>query len=121
MKGKKSKKGSLTVGRLLSVGLMIFCLAFLTSVNYFIYPSVEEVPANVFGMNTEESGNDIPPSGPTEEKSCSAGVSIAEEILHEAHPEFNFQASNHFYLHHIAEADKIEMFHPERILPPPKF
>lgn len=112
----------MTVRRFLSVCLMICCLAFLTTVNYFIYPpGFDEQKTNIFGMNAEDSENDYPPSGPTEEKSSNASISITEEILHEANPEFDFKASNHFYLHHIAEAEQIEMFHPERVLPPPKF
>jgi hypothetical protein len=119
---KKSNKKTITVGKLLSICLMVFCLLFLTSLNFFVYPSGSDaMQSSVFGMNTEESDNDYPPSGPTEEKSCNSSVTIAEEILHEAHPEFDFKASNQLYLHHIAEAQKIEMFHPERVLPPPKF
>jgi hypothetical protein len=101
---------------------MIFCLTLLTSLNYFTCPSDKSLSSlNIFGLDTEETENDFSPSGPTEEKSSSQGSSISEEILHESHPELNFEAYNHIYLHHIAEADKIEMFHPELIVPPPKF
>jgi hypothetical protein len=100
---------------------MVFCLLFLTSLNYFIYSpentaayAVDAVPG------TEESDNDYPPTGPTEEKTGGSGVTISEEILHELHPEFAFKALDQLYLHHIAEAENIEMFHPELILPPPK-
>lgn len=110
----------LSIGRILSVGLMIFCLTFLTSLNYFIHSSGEQSSVNISGFNTEETENDFPAPGPTEEKSGSSGFSISEEILHELHADHNFEASNQLYLHHIAEAEKIEMFHPELILPPPK-
>lgn len=100
---------------------MIFCLGFLTTLNYFIYPSgpdtAEVCPA---GGDADQSGSDFPPSGPTEEKASGSGFSIVEEIFHEPHPAIDFQSSNLIYLHHIAEAGKIEMFHPELILPPPK-
>lgn len=112
----------LTAGRILSVCLMLFCLTFLTSLNFFIYPSGSQTPSqSICGTDAEDSESDYPPTGPTEEKSGSSGTTISEEILHELHPEFNFQAINQLYLHHIAEAEKIEMFHPELILPPPKF
>ncbi len=108
-------------GRYASVLLLMFCLTFLTGLNYFLYsPDREQTSAVVSGFDAEDSGNDYPPSGPSEEKSSTSGLSISEEILHEMHPEFNFQASNQLYLHHIAEAENIEMFHPELVLPPPK-
>lgn len=110
------------VGRTLSVCLMFLCLTFLTSINFFLYPqgaSKYQVVVNDFG--TEESENDYPPSGPTEEKSSSSSTTVSEEILHELHPEFNFKALDQLYLHHIAEAENIELFHPELVLPPPKF
>jgi hypothetical protein len=123
VKGSKKTQKNPGIGKLLSVCLMIFCLAFLTSINFFLYPSQDTVAASK--MSSEQSSDtkksNFPPSGPTEEKSSSSGsISIAEEILHENHPEFNFVISNHIYLHHIAEADNIEMFHPELVSPPPK-
>ena len=101
---------------------MLFCLTLLTSMNYFIYsPDNSNGAVAEAGFGGEESENDYPPTGPTEEKSGNSGTSsLSEEILHELHPEFNFRASNQLYLHHIAEAENIEMFHPELILPPPK-
>lgn len=116
--GRKDIAKKLSLGKLLSIALMLFCLTLLTSINYFLYPS-DQVAA-VTGSETENKGIDFPPSGIPEEKSCNPGFSIVEEILHENHPEIDFRASNQFYLHHIAEADKIEMFHPELITPPPK-
>jgi hypothetical protein len=108
-------------GRTLSVCLMLFCLTFLTGLNFFLYPQQgDQVYAIVDGFGTEDTDNDYPPSGPTEEKSNSSSTTISEEIIHELHPEFNFKAINQLYLHHIAEAENIEMFHPELILPPPK-
>lgn len=109
------------MGRILSVCLMIFCLTFLTAINYFIYPGNNQtISDNIGSSNAEESSNNFPPSGPTEEKSSSSGFSFSEEILHESVPEFNFQAINHMYLHHIANAEKIKLFYPELILRPPK-
>jgi len=88
---------------------MIFCLTFLTSLNYFLYtPDGEVITKNVS------------PSGPTEEKSCSAGFSFVEEILHESSFEFNSYISNQLCLHHIAEADRLQIVHPELILRPPR-
>jgi hypothetical protein len=88
---------------------MIFCLTFLTSLNFFIYSS-----------DTEVITKNASPSGPTEEKACNTGISLAEEIHHESSFEFNSQVSNQLCLHHIAEADKLQIFHPELILRPPK-
>lgn len=108
-------------GRVLSVCLMLFCLTFLTSLNYFLYSGGKNAATEaIAGFNTEDSESDYPPSGPTEEKSCSSSLTISEEILHESHPEFAFKAINQLYLHHIAESENIEMFHPELVLPPPK-
>lgn len=121
MKERTKIPGFANVCRTLSVILLMVCLTLLTSLNYFIYsPECAEIAGIESGFGGEESENDYPPSGPTEEKSASSGTTLSEEILHELHPEFNFKASNQLYLHHIAEAENIEMFHPELILPPPK-
>lgn len=88
---------------------MIFCLTFLTSLNYFLYSSDGEVITKIAS-----------PSGPTEEKSSNSGFSLAEEILHESSFEFNSDITNFLCLHHIAEADKLQIVHPELILRPPR-
>jgi hypothetical protein len=109
-------------GKWVSVCLMMFCLTFLTSINYFLYPSDNISVCESFEMNPEETENNFPPGGPTEEKGAtSSTLTLAEEMLHETHPEVNFEASNFYYLHHIAETEKLEIFHPEILLPPPKF
>ncbi|MBO9570913.1 MAG: hypothetical protein J7497_01690 [Chitinophagaceae bacterium] len=118
-----NNKKTMTLGKLLSVSLMIVCLTLLTSMNFFLYSSTAKqagIVTATTGSDAEDSSNNYPPSGPTEEKSGNQAFSFSEEILHEAHPEFNFSAINLLYLHHIAAAEKIEMFHPELLLPPPK-
>lgn len=121
MKEPRKNRSIANVCKTISVCVMMFCLAYLTTINYFIY-SADGVNSVVMesGFGTEESENDYPPSGPTEEKSGNSSVSVSEEILHELHEEFNFKAINQLYLHHISEAENIEMFHPELVLPPPK-
>lgn len=109
MTGRNKSKNNIKVGTVLSVCLMISCLIFLTSLNFFIYSSDNEVIA----QNTA-------PSGPTEEKSCNTGFSLAEEILHESSFAFDLELIDQLWLHHIAEADKLEIFHPELILRPPR-
>jgi hypothetical protein len=109
MTGRNKSKYSINIGTILSVCLMIFCLTFLTSLNFFIYsPDNEVITQNAS------------PAGPTEEKACNTGFSLAEEILHETSFEFGLQLIDQLCLHHIAEADKLEIFHPELILQPPK-
>jgi hypothetical protein len=123
MEVNRKEKNVIPFWKWTSICLLVGCLTFLTTINYFLYPSnCNSTTVNYFGMSTEESENDFPPSGPTEEKSTnSSGITLAEEMLHETHPEVNFDATNHLYLHHIAEAEKLEIFHPEILLPPPKF
>ena len=100
----------LPVGTILSVCLMIFCLTFLTSLNFFLYSS----------DSNEVITKNASPSGPTEEKSSNSGFSLAEEILHESSFEFDSHLFNQLYLHHIAEADNLQIVHPELILRPPR-
>ena len=109
MKGRNRSKIGIKTGTILSVCLMILCLTFLTSLNFFIYSSDNEVIAQATS-----------PSGPTEEKSCSVGFSLAEEILHESSFEFDSKLIDQLCLHHLAESDKLEIFHPELILRPPR-
>ena len=112
----------ISLGRLLSIALMVLCLTFLTSLNYFLYPSVADstlVADN--GSGSEDSDNGYPASsgGPTEEK-ASSGFSLLEEFLHENHLAISFVTMNKIFLHKVAEAQKIEMVHTELISPPPK-
>ena len=115
---KTERNQGASLSKWISVCLMIFCLTFLTSINYFIYSPDSSTLCE--SMNGEDAENNFPPSGPTEEKGSSSGLTLAEEMLHETHPEVNFEATNLFYLHHIAETEKIQIFHPEILLPPPK-
>lgn len=98
-----------SVSTVLSVCLMIFCLTFLTSLNFFIYPADKEVITQ-----------NASPSGPTEEKSNNGGFSLTEEILHEASFEFNSNSVSILSLHHIAEAENLQIIHPELLLRPPR-
>lgn len=108
------------VCKTLSVCLMLFCLTFLTSLNFFIYSGDSTLIAVVDIPGSDDNESDFPPSGPTEEKANNGASSISEEILHELHPEFNFKVLDQLYLHHITESENIELFHPELVLPPPK-
>lgn len=98
-----------SVTTLLSVCLMIFCLTFLTSLNFFIYPT-----------DKESIAQNASPSGPTEEKSSGSGFSLTEEILHEASFEFISNIVSVLSLHHIAEAENLQIIHPELLLRPPR-
>ena len=88
---------------------MIFCLTFLTSLNYFLYAPDGEVIAK-----------NASPTGPTEEKSGNSSFSFSEEILHEASFELNADITNQLCLHHIAESDRLQIVHPELLLRPPR-
>jgi hypothetical protein len=120
MKALKRNVLRVSAGKWMSVALMFLCLTFLTSLNFFLYPAEKESKSAIVSTSGTQKNNNIPPAGPTEEKSSSSSVSIAEEILHEPHEIFNFTCLDYLYLHHIAEAEKIEMFHPEQLVPPPR-
>ena len=110
-----------SVGKFISAVMLICCLIFLTSLNYFVYPSSDsECQASSITDQSEDSGNKPDPSGPTEEKSGTTGFSVLEEFLHENHPVLNFEILNQQYQHQVAEADKIPVFHGELVSPPPK-
>ena len=106
---QKENNSKNSIGTILSVCLMIFCLLFLTSLNFVLYPSDGEVITH-----------NASPTGPTEEKSSGSGFTLAEEILHESSFEFDSKLSNQLCLHHIAEAGKLQIIHPELILRPPR-
>ncbi len=108
-------------GKIISAVMLICCLIFLTSLNYFVYPSTDsECQASSLTDKSEDSGSKPDPSGPTEEKSGNTGFSILEEFLHENHPILNFEILNQQYQHQVAEADKIPVFHGDLVSPPPK-
>ncbi len=60
---RRKIKNQPSVSTVLSVCLMIFCLTFLTSLNFFIYPT-----------DNEAITQNASPSGPTEEKSNTGGL-----------------------------------------------
>jgi hypothetical protein len=106
--------------KILSVALMVFLLCFLTCINYFQYPDQKQQMENVSAGDTENSSNNFPPSGPTEEKASGGGLTILEEFLHEAHLSLNFESSSPILLHQMEEAGRILAFHGELISPPPE-
>ena len=97
--------------------MMVLCLVFLTSINFFLYPAENH---SIPGFASDQKP-DIPPSGPTEEKSCSGGPSMLEEFLHTIHPVLNFGIDNELALHRIAEDGKIRAYHGELLYPPPEW
>jgi hypothetical protein len=110
-----------SAGKCISSVMLICCLIFLTSLNYFVYPSADSGQQVASMMDHSEDNSNKPnPSGPTEEKSGSSGFSILEEFLHENHPSLNFEILNQQYQHQVAEADKIPVFHGDLVSPPPK-
>ena len=110
-----------SAGKFMSAVMLICCLIFLTSLNYFVYPSTDSYClASSMTDQSEDSGNKPNPSGPTEEKAGGSGFSVLEEFLHENHPALNFEILNQQYQHQVAEADKIPVFHGDLVSPPPK-
>jgi hypothetical protein len=109
MRASKKIKNGVRLGTIFSVCVMIFCLTYLTSLNYFLYsPDNETITQNAN------------PSGPTEEKSSATAFSFAEEILHEGSFEFSAKVIDQLFLHHIAEAEKLQIVHAELLLRPPR-
>ena len=105
-------------GKIAAVCLMMFCLTFLTCVNYFAYPStdVEEISSLVDNVG----GNAKPtPPNPTEEKSGNS-ISILEEFIHESHFSFDLSWFDMNLLKMISDPDKLAKVHFELISPPPE-
>lgn len=101
-----------------SVVLMMVCLTFMTSLNYFLYPSQQQTSAVI--KKSDTSKNNVPPSGPTEEKTSSGGVSILEEFLHDPHPVIDFAVEKQQHLHGIARVGQVLGFDGELLSPPPE-
>ena len=118
MKDRKNIFRRVGLAKLVSVIMMIASLVFLTSINYFIYPAHKQT--SQVSAEKDSSKNNIPPSGPTEEKSSSSGVSILEEFLHDPHPVISFGVEDALRFHGIADAGKILVYHGELLSPPPE-
>lgn len=109
------------IAKVLSIVLMCCCLCFLTSVNYVLYPYQMQASAQLTaGQGQQDSKSDIPPSGPTEEKSCSQSFSFLEEFLHDPHPVLDFGVSGQSAMHGMADPGKILVYHGELLSPPPE-
>jgi len=109
------------IGRVLSIALMCCCLTFLTSINYFLYPSEKQASANTApGQDQGMNKTGFPPSGPTEEKSSSQSFSFVEEFLHDPHPVINFGIIAQMAMHSMAGPGRILVYHGELLSPPPE-
>jgi hypothetical protein len=98
---------------------MIFSLAFLTCVNYFLYADHGNQQITATSCEAGDTSENIPPN-PTEEKSGNTGFSIMEEMMHEHQFSLDLSWFNKLYLHKVAEAGKIEMVHYDLLSPPPE-
>jgi hypothetical protein len=97
--------------QVLSVVSMMFLLVFLTSINFFLYPSSDKELTEISSSSS--------PAGP-DEKSPDAPVSINEEYVHESHHEFNSFLTNALIEHKIHEAEKLCFVHFDLFSPPPE-
>lgn len=107
--------------QLLSVIFMMFLLVFLTSFNYFLYPSCDKNSGTIAWQgNGEESQQDAPtsPAGP-DEKSPNGPFSFNEEYVHENHHSIDSFWTNMFFGHKIHEAEKLCVVHFDLFCPPP--
>ena len=108
---------------ILSAGLILL-LVFLTSVNFFLYPSSEKSVKSVVcatDIPDEESSRDLPnsPAGP-DEKSPNAPVSVTEEYVHEHDNPINPLLMNAIFQHMVHETEKLQVVHFEILSPPPE-
>ena len=104
--------------RFITVITMCLCLAFLTGINFVLYPAGEE-PVKI--SNTQMPEEETVPSGPVEEKAPekSSSTSIIEEFLHAPH-EIELSLFNQSLLHKIHTAEKLQIVHFELLSPPPE-
>lgn len=107
----------------LSAGLILLLL-FLTSVNYFLYPSPGKSVKTVVCVNStndDDAPRDLPnsPAGP-DEKSPDTPVSITEEYVHEQENPVNPLLINAIFQHKVHESEKLRVIHLELLSPPPE-
>ena len=104
----------------LSALLMILSLTFLTCVNFFLYPTGDDVALTT--SSEEDAGDNLPGTAPnpTEEKSGNSGFSILEEMIHEVDLNLDLSWFNKLYLHKVMESSKIALVHFELLSPPPE-
>jgi hypothetical protein len=121
MISKNKKYQSNTAGRSLLAVVMMVLLTFLTSANYFVYPSGDSQVSSAFALNAEEEAEAFPgsPSGP-DEKPPGSPVSISEEYIHGHTEHSEFLLMNRLFRHLITVSEKIELVHFELLSPPPE-
>ena len=119
MKKIRNIPSVLSVKKLVSIVVMCLCLAFLTGVNFFIYPPSQ--PALAIFTHSGDTNDEESPT-PVEEKSSSkTGISTAqEEYIHDLHHIRNLSAIEILSRYKIPETEKLQIVHFERVSPPPK-
>lgn len=101
------------VKKYIAVILMGSCLAFLTGINFFIYPQSETELISY-------ADNDSVPVPVEEERShASSSVTINEEYLHDSHS-LELSWFEKITIQKIHDAEQLQIVHYELWSPPPK-
>jgi hypothetical protein len=104
--------------KIITIGIMCFCLLFLKGVNFFIYPPSHSF-CSTLGHNPDANDEESPT--PVEEKSSSkTGLTTQEEYIHDLHSIKDLSAFVVLSKHKIPGGEKLQVVHFELISPPPK-
>lgn len=119
--GKHISVNRAVFGQFLAVGFMSLLLIFLTCINYFLYPPVEEESVvKTASSSPEKSSSGYPfPAGP-DEKSPDVPVNINEEYVHDGESLLHACFAESLILHKIHEAEKLCIVHADLFSPPPE-
>lgn len=118
---KKIKKipARLSPRKIISIGVMCFCLLFLTGVNFLVYPPTQTALSASLQHNNNSSDEESP--APVEEKSSAkTGLTVQEEYIHDLHIIKDDSAITLSAEHKIPAEEKLQIVHFELVSPPPK-
>jgi len=120
MEKKKNIKATINPAKMISIGVMCFCLLFLTGVNFFVYPPSDPACHSSISRQGNITSDEESPTPVEEKSSAKTGITVQEEYVHDV--ELVKGSVDIVYLseHKIPAEEKLQIVHFELISPPPK-
>jgi hypothetical protein len=116
----KNIKATCNPAKVISIGIMCFCLLFLTGINFIVYAPSDPSSQNILAQQSNNTNDEESPS-PVEEKSSSkTGVTVQEEYVHDVDLVKGDVDIVYSSEHKIPAEEKLQIVHFELISPPPK-
>lgn len=120
MEKKKKIKTTINPAKMISIGVMCFCLLFLTGVNFFVYPPSDPACHGSISHQGNNTSDEESPTPVEEKSSAKTGITVQEEYVHDVELVKGSVDIVYSSEHKIPAEEKLQIVHFELISPPPK-